>query len=257
MNYEKSFKGKSAVVTGGSRGIGRAIAEGLAARGADVCITYASHDREANETLESIKNYGVKGYAFKIDLSEINKVWDLANYAVNSLGKVDILVNNAGICPFKDFFEIDIDLFEKVWKVNVEGHFFLTQLLAKQMVKNKIKGRILFISSISAIVGGEFQAHYTTTKSALNGLMHSLAIVLGKYGILVNSLLPGTIMTDINKEDLSNLEKRKYMENRTAVKRLGVPADMVGPALFLVSDENTYVTGSELLADGGMLINLQ
>ncbi|MEM0135655.1 MAG: SDR family oxidoreductase, partial [Thermoplasmatales archaeon] len=90
-----------------------------------------------------------------------------------------------------------------------------------------------------------------------NGFMHSLSIVLGKHGILVNSLLPGTILTDINKEDLSNPEKRHYMENRTAIKRLGTPEDMVGPALFLLSDDNTYVTGAELLADGGMLINLQ
>ncbi len=257
MNCKKPFEGKSAIVTGGSRGIGRAIAIGLAEKGASVCITYSTHEEEAEEVLKTIKSYGVNGCMFKIDLSDVKKVWELSDYAIKSLGKIDILINNAGICPFKNFFDIDIDLFEKVWKVNVEGHFFLTQLIAKHMIDNKIKGRILFISSISAIVGGEFQTHYTTTKSALNGLMHSLAIVLGKYGILVNSLLPGTILTDINKEDLSNLEKRKYMENRTALKRLGLPEDMVGPALFLVSDDNTYVTGAELLADGGMLVNLQ
>ena len=87
--------------------------------------------------------------------------------------------------------------------------------------------------------------------------MHSLAIVLGKYGILVNSLEPGTILTDINREDLANLEKRNYMEKRISVGRLGTPEDMVGPALFLLSEENTYSTGAELLADGGMLVNLQ
>ena len=125
------------------------------------------------------------------------------------------------------------------------------------MINKKLKGRILMMSSISAHVGGEFQTHYTPTKSALNGLVHSLAIVLGKYCILVNSLEPGTILTDINREDLANLEKRNYMEKRISVGRLGTPEDMVGPALFLLSEENTYSTGAELLADGGMLVNLQ
>ena len=179
------------------------------------------------------------------------------NYVEKEMGNVDVLVNNAGICPFKDFFDIDMGLFEKVMKVNVESHYFITQAIARRMVSSGIKGRILFISSISSIVGGEFQTHYTITKSGLNGLVHSLAIVLGKHGILVNSLEPGTILTDINAEDLSNMEKRKYMESRTAVKRLGLPEDMVEPALFLLSDQNTYVTGTELLADGGMLVNLQ
>ena len=125
------------------------------------------------------------------------------------------------------------------------------------MIETGTRGKILFISSISAIVGGKYQAHYTTTKSAMNGLMHSLAIVLGEHGIMVNSLEPGTIVTDINREDLSNQEKRKYMENRIPLGRLGNPSDVAAPALFLVSDENTYVNGSELLVDGGMLINLQ
>ncbi|MEM3290698.1 MAG: SDR family oxidoreductase [Candidatus Micrarchaeaceae archaeon] len=251
------FEGKGALVTGGSRGIGRAIAEGLARKGANVCIGYTSHVEEANETVNKIRSYGVQGCSFKGDLGNPIQVRELANFAIGTLGRVDILVNNAGICPFRSFFDIDVDLFEKVWKVNVEGHFFLTQVISKHMIDRKIKGRILFISSISSIVGGEFQTHYTATKSALNGFMHSLSIVLGKHGILVNSLLPGTILTDINKEDLSNPEKRHYMENRTAIKRLGTPEDMVGPALFLLSDDNTYVTGAELLADGGMLINLQ
>jgi L-rhamnose 1-dehydrogenase len=251
------FKGKKAVVTGGSRGIGRAIALGLAREGADVCITYSSHDGEADTFKKEAEKLGRKAYKFKIDQSKVEDVPKLMNYVEKEMGNVDVLVNNAGICPFKDFFDIDMGLFEKVMKVNVESHYFITQAIARRMVSSGIKGRILFISSISSIVGGEFQTHYTITKSGLNGLVHSLAIVLGKHGILVNSLEPGTILTDINAEDLSNMEKRKYMESRTAVKRLGLPEDMVEPALFLLSDQNTYVTGTELLADGGMLVNLQ
>ncbi len=255
MGY--NFSGKKALVTGGSRGIGRAIALGLARNGADVCITYASHDEDAESLVREVEKLGRKGYKYRIDQSNVSEVPRLIDFIQSRMGAIDILVNNAGICPFRDFFEIDTSLFEKVMSVNVESHFFITQGIARMMIQSGIKGRILFISSISAIVGGEYQTHYTITKSGLNGLVHSLAIVLGKHGILVNSLEPGTILTDINAEDLSDTDKRQYMERRTAVKRLGMPEDMVGPALFLLSDENTYVTGTELLADGGMLINLQ
>jgi L-rhamnose 1-dehydrogenase len=251
------FRGKKALVTGGSRGIGRAIALGLAREGAEVCITYSSHDSEAETFIKEAENFGRMAHKFRIDQSCIENIPSLMSFVEREMGDVDVLVNNAGICPFREFFDIDVRLFETVMKVNVESHYFITQAVARGMIESGIRGRILFISSISAIVGGEFQTHYTITKSGLNGLVHSLAIVLGKHGILVNSLEPGTILTDINAEDLSDMEKRRYMENRTAVKRLGLPEDMVEPALFLLSDQNNYVTGTELLADGGMLINLQ
>ena len=251
------FKNKNAIVTGGSRGIGNGIAKALADRGANVMITYGSNDHAADETVNYIRNKGVTGEKYKIDQSDMEKIGGLMNFVKEKFKTVDILINNAGICPFMDFFNIDQNLFDKVWKVNVESHFFITQKISEIMIENHTKGKILFISSISAIVGGKYQAHYTTTKSAMNGLMHSLAIILGEHGIMVNSLEPGTILTDINTEDLSNKEKRKYMENRIPLGRLGEPADIATPALFLVSDENTYVNGAELLVDGGMLVNLQ
>ncbi len=257
MKNVLSFKGKNAMVTGGSRGIGHAIALGLASRGANVCISYSKSDGAAKETVESMSRYGVNAVSYKIDQNNIEEIPGLFRFAEKNIGDINILVNNAGICPFKDFFEIDRELLESVWRVNFESHFILTQLVSERMIEDKIEGRILFISSISSRVGGEFQTHYTPTKSAINGLVHSLSIVLGKNRILVNSLEPGTILTDINREDLSNRAKRKYMEKRVAIGRIGRPEDMVWPALFLVSDENTYVTGTELLADGGMLVNLQ
>ncbi len=251
------FKNKNAIVTGGSRGIGNAIAKALADRGANVIITYASNDEAAEDTVKYIRGRGVVGEKYRIDQSDMEELDGLIKYIKTKFGTVYILVNNAGICPFRDFFDIDVKLFENVWKVNVESHFFITQEISKMMIEAGIRGKILFISSISAIVGGKYQAHYTTTKSAMNGLMHSLAIILGEHGIMVNSLEPGTIVTDINREDLSNQEKRKYMEHRIPLGRLGNPSDIATPALFLVSDENTYVNGSELLVDGGMLVNLQ
>ncbi|KJE50105.1 MULTISPECIES: L-rhamnose 1-dehydrogenase [Acidiplasma] len=251
------FDNKNAVITGGNKGIGNAIAKGLAREGANIIFTYAHDVNAAVEAEGYMKNLGVKAYGYKIDQRKINEIPAFINFVKKTFDHVDILVNNAGICPFKNYFDIDVGLFNDVWTLNVESHFFITQKISQLMIQNHIKGRILFISSISAIVGGEYQAHYTTTKSGINGMMHSLAIILGKYGILVNSLEPGTILTDINADDLSDPEKRRYMEKRIPLGRLGTPEDMVGPALFLLSDENTYVNGAELLADGGMLVNLQ
>ncbi len=252
-----NFKNKNSIVTGGSRGIGSAIAIALAEKGSNVIFTYAHNDEEAGKTLDKIRSNGVNGYLYKINQENIDEINKFIEFVKLKFNTVNILINNAGICPFRNYFDIDMTLFEKVWKINVESHFFITQEISKTMIENDIKGKILFISSISAIVGGEFQAHYTTTKSGINGMMHSLAIILGKYGIMVNSLEPGTVLTDINRDDLSDDKKRKYMESRIPLGRLGKPEDMAGPALFLVSDENTYVNGSELLADGGMLVNLQ
>jgi L-rhamnose 1-dehydrogenase len=251
----KRFLGKNAIVTGGSRGIGRAIALGLAKEGAKVCIGYNNGEEAARETVDLLKEHSGFGFMHKVNQEDISQVEGFVSKCLVDLGNIHILVNNAGICPFKDFFEITPELLQRVWNVNVASHFFITKLVARHMIDNKIDGRILMISSISAHVGGELQAHYTTTKSALNGLMHSLAIILGKYGILVNSLEPGTIVTDINRENLANEEKKKSREKRTVLGRLGTPDDMIGPALFLVSDENTYTTGIGLLSDGGMLIN--
>ncbi|GGM68599.1 glucose-1-dehydrogenase [Thermogymnomonas acidicola] len=244
-------------MTGGSRGIGRAIAIGLAREGADVCIGYSSSEKEAAEVVREVQGLGRKGYMVRVDQANLDEAVPFAERCISLLGGVDVLVNNAGICPFKPFFEIDKDLLVKVMNVNFLSHFLITQVVARHMVSHGVRGRILMISSISAHVGGLLQTHYTPTKSALNGLVHSLAIALGPHGILVNSLEPGTIVTDINREDLSDQEKRRYMEKRTVLGRLGDPEDMVGPALFLLSDENTYTTGTSLLSDGGMLVNLQ
>ena len=118
-------------------------------------------------------------------------------------------------------------------------------------------GSIIAVSSISALVGGEYQTHYTPTKAGLHSLMQSTAIALGKHGIRCNSVLPGTILTDINKDDLADVEKRRYMESRVPLGRLGAPEDLAGPIVFLASDLAEYVTGAALLVDGGMFVNLQ
>jgi L-rhamnose 1-dehydrogenase len=142
-------------------------------------------------------------------------------------------------------------------RVNLHGAYYMVQAAANQMVKQGGGGAIVAVSSISALVGGEYQTHYTPTKAGVLSLMQSTAIALGRHKIRCNAVLPGTILTDINKEDLADPKKRAYMEGRIPLGRLGEPDDLAGPILFLASDLARYVTGAALLVDGGMFVNLQ
>jgi L-rhamnose 1-dehydrogenase len=153
---------------------------------------------------------------------------------------------------------LEPDLMQSHSRVNYEGAFFACQAAARQMAKQGDGGSIIAISSISALVGGGQQTHYTPTKAAILSLTQSMAIALGKYKIRVNALLPGTIRTQLNEEDLANEEKRKYTESRIPLGRTGEPNDLAGPAVFLACDElSGYVNGAQLLVDGGMFVNLQ
>lgn len=156
-------------------------------------------------------------------------------------------------------YRLDHDLFASTVRINLDGAFYSCQAAARQMAKQEPKGgSIIGISSISALVGGGFQAHYTPTKAGVLSLMQSMAVALGKYKIRCNALLPGTIKTQLNEEDLANEEKRKYTETRIPLGRTGEPADMAGPAVFLACEQlSGYVNGAQLLVDGGMFVNLQ
>jgi L-rhamnose 1-dehydrogenase len=177
--------------------------------------------------------------------------------ALEAFGSVDVFVNNAGICPFHSFLDMPQELYFKTVNTNLNGAYFAVQAAANRMREQGRGGSIIAISSISALVGGAMQTHYTPTKAGLHSLMQSCAIALGPYGIRCNSVLPGTIATDINKDDLADPEKRTRMEQRTVLGRLGEPNDLVGPVVFLASDMAAYVTGAALLVDGGLFVNLQ
>ena len=176
---------------------------------------------------------------------------------LEAFGRIDVFVSNAGICPFHAFLDMPVETLTRTMEVNLHGAYFMTQAAANQMVRQGGGGSIIAVSSISALVGGEMQTHYTPTKAGVHSLMQSCAIALGKHGIRCNSVLPGTILTDINKEDLTDAGKRAYMEGRIPLGRLGQPADLGGPVVFLASDMAAYVTGAALLVDGGAFVNLQ
>jgi L-rhamnose 1-dehydrogenase len=245
---------KVVLITGGANGIGRATAIEAARHGADVAINDLL---DAGNTVAAIEALGQRATIFKGDAADKDTATGFVRAAVDAFGRIDVFVSNAGICPFHGFLDMPPELLERTMRVNLHGAYYMVQAAARQMVEQGRGGAIIAVSSISALVGGEFQTHYTPTKAGVLSLIQSTAIALGRHKIRCNAVLPGTILTDINREDLGNAAKRDYMEKRIPLGRLGAPEDVAGPIVFLASDLARYVTGAALLIDGGMYVNLQ
>jgi L-rhamnose 1-dehydrogenase len=255
---------KVVIVTGGSRGIGRAIAVACAKEGADVVLNYwGDNDRSygrlsaVQEVVGEIETLGRRVIAVEGNVAQRETGLELVKQAVDAFGHVDVLASNAGICPFHTFLDMPASVYEATVGVNLNGAFYVTQAVANQMKLQGTGGAIVATSSISALVGGAMQTHYTPTKAGVHSLMQSCAIALGPYGIRCNSVMPGTIATDLNAADLADTEKRAYFEKRIPLGRLGEPDDVAQCVTFLASDRARYVTGASLLVDGGLFVNLQ
>lgn len=258
------LKGKSVIVTGGSRGIGRAIALAAARHGADVTVAYrrdndAGYDRAdaAAEVISGIQALGARAIAVEGHIADPLYSEQLVQAAVDAFGGVDVLANNAGICPLHGFLDLPPEVLRETVDVNLNGAFYIAQAVARQMKRQGRGGAIVATSSISALVGGGMQTHYTPTKAGVHSLMQSCAIALGPLGIRCNSVLPGTIQTDLNREDLADAAKLAYMVGRVPLGRLGQPDDVADCVVFLASDMARYVNGAALLVDGGLFVNLQ
>ncbi|KAI0692791.1 NAD-P-binding protein [Cytidiella melzeri] len=255
---------KVVCITGASRGIGRACATECAKHGATGLILHYLGDSETENEVFSLRQSiesdfpHCKAVVVPGDIGDPGTSTKVVEAGVKAFGRVDVLVSNAGICPFAEFLTMPHATWERTRQVNLDGSLYITQAVANQMKSQSPQGgSIIGISSISALVGGELQCHYTPTKAGILSLMQSCAVALGKYNIRANAILPGTIATDINKEDLSDEIKREAMVKRTCLGRLGAPADIAGPVVFLASDLAKYVTGASLLVDGGLFVNLQ
>ncbi|OTB14954.1 hypothetical protein K445DRAFT_318329 [Daldinia sp. EC12] len=277
------LRGKTALITGGITGIGRAIALEYLRQGSNVVVNHLGLERDQHHLFslvaeaESLKTSNADPNVtigtldhLAGDVSDPATGPALVAYAVSKFGRLDICVSNAGICQFAEFLSITGDLWSRTVRTNLDGAFYVIQAAARQMAsqdplptsssswRGPQRGAIIGLSSISALVGGGLQAHYTPTKAGVLSLMQSCAVALGHHGIRCNALLPGTIRTQLNDEDLADDQKRTYMEGRIPLGRTGDPRDMAGPAVFLASEElSGYVTGSQLLVDGGLFVNLQ
>ena len=250
------LKDKVAIVTGAARGIGRAIALRLAQEGADVAVVDV-REEEGRQTAQAVEACGRRALYVYADVTQPAEVEQMVQATLDALGTVDILVNDAGICPFKPFLEISPELWGEVLDTNLKGYFLCSQAVARVMVARGIRGRIINISSISAIIGGEQQAHYCASKGGINLLTKSMAIALGPHGITCNAVLPGTVETDINREALAEPVLRQTLTARTPLRRLGRPEDIAGPVVFLASDDAAYCTASLLVVDGGAIVTYQ
>lgn len=256
------LEGKTVLVTGASRGIGRATAIEAARQGADVAINTFRDDAAAHDVIARIEALGRRAIAVDADVALPDRAALFVDRAVRAFGRVDVFVSNAGICPFHAFLDMPVETLRRTMEVNLHGAYFMVQAAANQMVKQGRDpegrgGAIVAISSISALVGGAMQTHYTPTKAGVHSLMQSCAVALGRHGIRCNSVLPGTVATDINRDDLADPEKRTYMEGRIPLGRLGRPEDIASVVAFLASDMAGYMSGAALLVDGGAFANFQ
>jgi L-rhamnose 1-dehydrogenase len=249
--------GKNVLITGASRGIGRGTAIECARQGADLALNWYQDREGIEETLAAVRALGRRAVEVEGDVARRESAERFVGAAAQALGSVDVFVSNAGICPFHAFLDTPAEVFERTMAVNLHGAYYMTQAAARRMKDQGRGGSLIAISSISALVGGGTQAHYTPTKAGVHSLMQSCAIALGPYGIRCNSVMPGTIATDINKDDLADPAKKAYMENRIPLGRLGEPRDVAGCVVFLASDLARYVTGAAVLVDGGLFVNLQ
>lgn len=246
--------GKVALVTGGSRGIGRGIAIGLAEHGADVGIVYRSATREAEEVVAAIGKLGRRARAWRQDLGQLEELPGLAEQVWADFGRVDILVNNAGMAYFEAFDEITIEHWRRTMAVNLDSVFFLTQQIARRMIAGGIKGRIINLSSKNGFVAEAGLAHYNASKGGMELLTQSLAIELGAHGITVNTIAPGIIETEIAGEFHLPQEFFDYYKEHIPLEhRWGQVEDCVGAAVFLASRAGAYMTGQHLVIDGGVL----
>lgn len=263
--------GKTAIITGGTTGIGRAICLEFLRQGCNVAVNHLDlpKDRphvdsllaEAEQLKSSSSSTGSLAH-LPGDVTDPSTGTKLVSFALKTFNssRLDICVSNAGICTFAEFLDLPADLYSKTVRTNLDGAFYVVQAAARQMALNQTPtgGSIIGISSISALVGGGGQTHYTPTKAGVLSLMQSTAVALGKYGIRCNALLPGTIRTQLNEEDLADDGKREYMEGRIPLGRTGETKDLAGPAVFLACEElSGYVTGAQLLVDGGAFVNFQ
>ncbi|WP_404924911.1 SDR family NAD(P)-dependent oxidoreductase [Mesorhizobium sp. ORM16] len=252
MTILPEAKGKTALVTGASRGIGRALAKGLAEAGFAVAVTdLPSQAAELAVTKAEIEAIGRKAYVYTMDVSKKHEIDATAQALLEAAGSIDVLVNNAGILKPSLLQDLDEANWDAHFDVNAKGVLMMCQAVLPHMRARK-SGRVINIASIAGRQGVPTQGHYAATKSVVITLTRVLAQEVGMDGVTVNAICPGIILTEMGKNNLGSDAAIRHWEQVAALKRLGAPEDIVGPMLFFASDLSAFVTGQALNVDGGI-----
>jgi NAD(P)-dependent dehydrogenase (short-subunit alcohol dehydrogenase family) len=249
------LEGKVAIVTGGTRGIVKAIALDLAANGADVALNYRKSGDLAEELAKTIRGMGRRALVVQADVSSFNDAQAMAQKVVDEFGRIDILVNNAGANPvLSAMVDLEEDSFDKVLEVNLKGAFLMSRTVAREMIKQG-GGRIINMSSISGLrARADGTGAYCISKAAMNMMTQVMARELAPHHILVNAIAPGSIKTDFSRVNWTDPERKAQRIREIELKRFGEPEEVVGIALFLASDAGSFVTGEIIRVDGGQTI---
>ncbi len=245
----KLLEGKNAIITGGSRGIGKGIAEVFAKHGANVAFTYNSSSQSAEELAKELQGMGVKAKAYQSNAASFKEAQELVDNVVEEFGSIDILVNNAGITKDNLLMRMSEEDFDKVIEVNLKSIFNMTKAVQRTMLKQR-NGSIINMSSVVGVTGNAGQANYAASKAGIIGFSKSMAQELGSRNIRTNVIAPGFIETEMTEK----LDEKTVQGWRDAIplKRGGKPEDIANACVYLGSDLSSYVTGQVIHVDGGM-----
>jgi 3-oxoacyl-[acyl-carrier protein] reductase len=244
------LKDKIALVTGSSRGVGRAVALGLAKQGANVVVNYTSNENAANEVVETIQSMGRKAITVKADVAQKAEVENLVNSAIDTFGRLDILVNNAGFTRPAMMIKMTEDQWDQVVDIHLKGAFLCAQAAGLHMKEQK-RGKIINVTSVAGIVGTVGQINYSAAKGGIISMTKSIARELARYNVCANVISLGIVATDMTEKIRSDEKLKEIYMNRILLKRFA-EADDIAPAFaFLASDESNYITGQLLCVDGG------
>lgn len=243
---------KVALITGGSRGIGKKIAEKFARNGYNIVINYVSEKTDVNKLESDLSQNGkVEVLCIKCDVTDFNSCQEMVKEAVDKFGKIDVLINNAGITKDNLLMRMKEEEFDKVINVNLKGTFNMTKNVISYMMKKR-SGRIVNISSVVGVSGNSGQANYAASKAGIIGFTKSVAKELASRNILANAVAPGFIETDMT--DVLSESVKESIYSQIPLKKMGKPEEVANAVYFLGSDENTYITGQVLNVDGGMIM---